>query len=281
MRLDTLYRKGNLILTEAGVPNANLDAWYLMEEAAGVTRSDLYVHPEKELDEEICGTYLDWIERRKERIPLQRILGKQEFMGLEFLVGEQVLIPRQDTEILVETAMQILEDGMQVCDMCTGTGCIAWSLAALSQKEIRVDAVDVSEEAIQIAGANRERLGLDKNLTRVIQSDLFEKVQDRYDVIVSNPPYIRPDVIETLEPEVRDHDPRLALDGGADGLVFYRKIVDRAQDHLKEGGYLFFEIGYDQGDEVSQILADHTFTEIRIIPDLTGLNRVVTGKKMC
>lgn len=282
MRLDVLYRKAVDTLAAAQVPDAKLDAWYLLEAAAGVTRSDLYVHPEREIDPDREALFLKWIGIREKRVPLQRILGEQEFMGISFLVGEEVLIPRQDTEILVEEVLRILKDDDKVLDMCTGTGCIGLSLAALSDKAIHVTCTDISEEALSVAEQNRLRLEVTEGRARILKSDLYaELAGDVFSVIVSNPPYIRPEVIETLEPEVRDHDPRLALDGGPDGLVFYRKITEEAGAHLVNGGQIFFEIGYDQGDEVAGILKQNGFENIRIIPDLTGLNRVVTGTKLC
>jgi release factor glutamine methyltransferase len=215
------------------------------------------------------------IEKRALRIPLQHITGVQEFMGLEFKVNEHTLIPRQDTEILVEEAMRHMCDGMRLLDMCTGSGCILLSLLKYSN-ECEGIGVDISENALVVARENALRLGLDATF---LAGNLFEPVEGRglFDMIVSNPPYIETSVIPTLMPEVREHEPLNALDGSEDGLYFYREIVDKAINYLRKGGYLFFEIGYNQGKAVSKLMCDAGFCQINIIKDYAGLDRVVMG----
>jgi release factor glutamine methyltransferase len=195
-------------------------------------------------------------------------------MGLEFDVSPHVLIPRQDTEILVEEALKLCE-GKKVLDMCTGSGCIIISIAKLG-KSAGVAAVDISAEALNVAKGNAA-----KNEVKVefIESDLFEKVEGDYDIIVSNPPYIRTKVMEELMPEVKDHEPVIALDGSKDGLYFYRKITASLKQHLRSGGTILYEIGYDQGEAVRDILKQEGFTDILVKKDLSGLDRVVTARR--
>ena len=218
--------------------------------------------------------FLQLIEKRAVHIPLQHLTGEQNFMGLDFLVNEHVLIPRQDTEILVEEIMRDLHDGIRILDMCTGSGCILLSLLHYSNDCSGVG-VDVSEDALVVARQNADRLA--EKQAVFIQSDLFEKVEGSFDLIVSNPPYIRSQEIAGLMPEVREHEPHLALDGKDDGLHFYREIIKGAMPHLKRGGQLFFEIGYDQGEAVQALLAANGYTEIAVVKDYAGLDRVVYG----
>ena len=218
--------------------------------------------------------YMALIERRASHIPLQQITGEQEFMGFSFMVNDSVLIPRQDTEILVEEACRRTRPGMRVLDLCTGSGCIIISLAKLCPG-IRAEASDFSGEALQVARENGARLGVQ---IKWHKGDLFSEIQDRYDVIVSNPPYIPTAQIQTLSEEVRLHEPYQALDGKEDGLYFYREIAGRAKHYLKPEGWLLFEIGWDQAPEVKEILKKSGFSEIQVKKDLAGLDRVVSGK---
>jgi release factor glutamine methyltransferase len=232
-------------------------------------------HPEYEVDEEKQEQFEALIAKRSERIPLQHLTGVQNFMGLDFMVNKHVLIPRQDTEILVEEVLRDFHDGVHILDMCTGSGCILLSLLHYSNDTTGVG-VDLSEEALKVAKANADQLGMTERV-KLLHSDLFEAIDETFDLIVSNPPYIRSDVIKTLMPEVRDHDPRMALDGAADGLYFYRKIVEESGNYLKRGGQLFFEIGHDQAEDVSSLMQDHGYKEIEIKKDYAGLDRVVYG----
>jgi release factor glutamine methyltransferase len=224
--------------------------------------------------------YFRLIAERGKRIPLQHLTGVQEFCGLEFVVSPAVLIPRQETELLVLRACGLLEnrEKARVLDLCTGSGCIAVSIAHLLRgrtPEIRMTASDISAEALAVAGENARRNGTDITF---VQSDLFENIEDGFDLIVSNPPYIKSSVIPSLMPEVREHDPAAALDGGEDGLYFYREISRRAPRHLSAGGWLMFEIGFDQAAEVSLLMEKSGFKDITVRKDLSGLVRIVEGR---
>ena len=269
------YERGKRVLAEAGIDEAELDARLLLEHICGTCRNDLLAHGDREVSRQEQVAYLNLLERRGERIPLQYVLGVQDFMGLEFKVNENVLIPRQDTEILVEEALRELHDGMDILDLCTGSGCILISLLRYSNDCTGLG-VDLSEGALAVAEENAEKLLSDKQI-RFLKSDLFEGVNGVYDRIVSNPPYIPGGVIETLMPEVKEHEPLQALDGGEDGLYFYRKITEQCGNYLKPGGMLYFEIGYDQGEAVSGLLSEAGFREIRVVKDYGGLDRVVSG----
>ena len=274
MTLGTLLKQGREILQNAGIAEWDLDAWYLLEYVTGVSRSQYFLDPEREVPQEQEAAYRQMIDKRSTHIPLQHLTGEQEFMGLTFKVNEHVLIPRQDTEILVEEIMRDLHDGIRILDMCTGSGCILLSLLHYSNDCSGVG-VDVSEDALAVARQNADRLA--EKQAVFIQSDLFEKVEGSFDLIVSNPPYIRSQEIAGLMPEVREHEPHLALDGKDDGLHFYREIIKGAMLHLKRGGQLFFEIGYDQGEAVQALLAANGYTEIAVVKDYAGLDRVVYG----
>lgn len=274
-----LLERGTHLLAEAGIEEAGLDAWYLMERATGINRTRYLMDQRLPAPEEGEAQYLDWIEQRTKRIPLQHILGDTEFMGLSFRVNRHVLVPRQDTETLVELVLETQESkgyNKHLLDMCTGSGCIAVSLACLGQFA-SVSAADISEKALEVAREN----ALHNNAeVRFLQSDLFRALDgERYDIIVSNPPYIPSEDIEGLAPEVRDHDPRLALDGGADGLIFYRRLAKEGWDILNSGGLIFWEIGCEQAEDVSELLKAEGYMGIQVIQDLTGKDRVVRARK--
>jgi release factor glutamine methyltransferase len=274
MQYAKLYQIGKEQLQKAGITDAELDARLLLEFICHTDRNALYAHGDQEIEDEKMHDFLQLIEKRAVHIPLQHLTGEQNFMGLDFLVNEHVLIPRQDTEILVEEIMRDLHDGIRILDMCTGSGCILLSLLHYSNDCSGVG-VDVSEDALAVARQNADRLA--EKQAVFIQSDLFEKVEGSFDLIVSNPPYIRSQEIAGLMPEVREHEPHLALDGKDDGLHFYREIIKGAMPHLKRGGQLFFEIGYDQGEAVQALLAANGYTEIAVVKDYAGLDRVVYG----
>ena len=343
---------GKKILKNAGIVEADLDAWYLFEQIFGISRAQYFMcareniagstaqkmtaqeqtgnslESKNALDcvelwlKEKLSAYENTLEKRASRIPLQQILGQQEFMGLTFFVNEHVLIPRQDTETLVELVLNEQKDkNVSILDMCTGSGCIAVSLKKLGGYA-SVEGADISEEALKVAKRNSEEI-LENNdvnndavnsrteqiqnctnltnnqnkqdnseermvseVRRVSQtgvtfrhSDMFSSFREteQFNVIVSNPPYIPSAVIEELEPEVRDHEPRGALDGTADGLCFYRILAEECAKHLTPGGHVYFEIGYDQGAAVKELLDIHGFKDTRVIQDLTGKDRVVCG----
>lgn len=269
-----LYGKGCAALAAAGIEEAALDARLLIEYVCDTTRNDLLVHGERLIEREQEEKYRQLIEKRASRIPLQHLTGNQDFMGLTFRVNEHVLIPRQDTEILVEEVLKELHDGMRILDMCTGSGCILISLLHYSNDCKGVGA-DISEDALAVARENAERLLYGGAV--FVRSDLFENVTGKYDFIVSNPPYIRSDVIPTLMPEVKEHEPVQALDGAEDGLYFYRRIVSEGRAYLVRGGKLYFEIGHDQAEAVSELMRDAGFLEITVVKDYAGLDRVVYG----
>lgn len=275
MTLQELFRAGAARLVAADIPDGKLDARLLLEHVCGVSRSDILAHGDRECGEEKTQEYLELIGRRCERIPLQQLTGQQDFMGLSFLVNENVLIPRQDTEILVEEILRDLHGGSRILDMCTGSGCILISLLRYSNFCEGVG-VDISGKALEVARANAARLVPEEKVT-FLESDLFEGVTGRFDILVSNPPYIPSAVVDTLMPEVSEHEPRLALDGCEDGLFFYRKIIENAPEHLYGGAGVFFEIGYDQGESVAALLRDAGFTQVRVVKDYAGLDRVVCG----
>ena len=343
---------GKKILKNAGIVEADLDAWYLFEQIFGISRAQYFMcareniagstaqkmtaqeqtgnslESKNALDcvelwlKEKLSAYENTLEKRASRIPLQQILGQQEFMGLTFFVNEHVLIPRQDTETLVELVLNEQKDkNISILDMCTGSGCIAVSLKKLGGYA-SVEGADISEEALKVAKRNSEEI-LENNdvnndavnsrteqiqnctnltnnqnkqdnseermvseVRRVSQtgvtfrhSDMFSSFREteQFNVIVSNPPYVPSAVIEELEPEVRDHEPRGALDGTADGLCFYRILAEECAKHLTPGGHVYFEIGYDQGMAVKELLDNHGFKDTRVIQDLTGKDRVVCG----
>ena len=343
---------GKKILKNAGIAEVDLDAWYLFEEIFGISRAQYFLCARENIVgstaqkiavqeqhgdllesgnalecaelwlKEKLSVYESALKKRAARIPLQQIIGRQEFMGLTFFVNEHVLIPRQDTETLVELVLNEQKDkNVSILDMCTGSGCIAVSLKKLGGYA-SVEGADISEEALKVAKRNSEEILENSDVNNDAVSSRTEQIQnctnltnnqnkqdnseermvsevrtvpqtgvifrlsdmfsafsetERFNVIVSNPPYIPSAVIEELEPEVRDHEPRGALDGTADGLYFYRILAEECAKHLTPGGYVYFEIGYDQGAAVKELLDIHGFKDTRVIQDLTGKDRVVCG----
>lgn len=275
------FEAGKRTLADAGISEDELDARLLLEFVCGTDRNTLLVHPGREVSGEEWARFFELTRKRAMHTPLQQLTGEQSFMGLDFQVNQNVLIPRQDTEILVEEALKELHDGYDILDMCTGSGCILISLLRYSN-DCHGVGVDLSEAALDVAKSNAERLLAEKTEEGrepavFLQSNLFEKVEGQFDLLVSNPPYIRTDEIETLMPEVRDHEPRMALDGEADGLFFYRKIVEECPAYLKRGGTILFEIGFDQAEEVKALMEQGGFHEIRVVKDYAGNDRVVVG----
>jgi len=274
MQYREIYRQGVSALKEAGIEEASLDARLLLEEICGTDRTALYAHGEMEPDKEQEKRYLEKIGLRAKRIPLQHILGKTEFMGLAFQINGDVLCPRPDTEVLVEEVMRHLHDDMRILDIGTGSGCILLSLLHYSNG-CQGTGADVSEKALRVARENAKKLSIERAC--FVKSDLFENITGQFEIIVSNPPYIKSGDIEFLMPEVRDHDPRAALDGGEDGLFFYRKITEGAKGYLPGGGMLFYEIGCEQGEAVRRIMEEQGFREVEVLKDFSGLDRVAFG----
>ena len=281
MQYGKLYEEGTRILADAGIEEreAKLDARFLLEHVCGTTLQTLLLNKERPVSAEEEGAYRELIAQRRERVPLSYITGKRDFMGLTFEVTRDVLIPEQDTENLAEEIMRHLCGGERILDLCTGSGCILLSLLSYSNGTTGVG-TDLSGKALEIAARNAERMGLLER-TAWRQGDLFEAVSgdEKFDLIVSNPPYIKSEVIPSLAAEVSVYEPRLALDGGEDGLYFYRKIIPGSVSRLVTGGMLFLEIGSDQAEEVSALMRDAGFYEVRTIRDYGGNDRIVCGIK--
>lgn len=273
MNFREAIEKGEQVLQLAGIDDAKTDAWLLLAMVCKINRTYYYVHMDEELTIEQTKEYENVLKKRAERVPLQYITGDQEFMGLPFKVTPAVLIPRQDTETLVEEALKVITPGMKVLDMCTGSGCI---LISILKNTVNVEGhgFDISKQALNVAKENARLNGVDASFER---SDLFEMVTDVYDVIVSNPPYIPTEVIGGLQPEVAQYEPMQALDGKEDGLFFYRKIVKECRKYLTENGKILFEIGHDQGAAVAEMLTYAGFSEVKVVKDLAGNDRVVIG----
>lgn len=277
-----LYEEGRRILEQAGLPDAALDARFLLEEVCGTNLQTLLVFPEKKVTEEEVNQYRAFIQRRKDREPTAMILGEWDFMGLTFRLNKSTLIPEQDTEVLVETALEELkrrglgEAPLRILDLCTGSGCILLSLLH-ELRNVGGLGTDLSEEALEAARENAVRLGLQERAA-FRRGDLWEPVGDeRFDLIVSNPPYVPTEVIPTLEPEVRCGEPYAALDGGEDGLVFYRRIMREAAGHLKPSGIIIVESGFDEAPQIAALMQDQKLRGIRTVKDYGGLDRVVLG----
>ncbi len=274
MNYKSAYEFGIKELEKAGIIEAKLDARLLLERICDTDHSALIAHPDRELTEKELSEFKEFIGRRVKREPVAYILGQWEFMGLSFDVSGDVLIPEQDSEFLVEEALRHLEDGMKFLDLCTGSGCIALSILNFTNDTNAV-CTDISSKALLMARKNADKLGLSERVT-FDETDLFPLNEEKVDLIVSNPPYIASSVIETLAPEVKDYEPRLALDGDADGLSFYRRIVDKAPSYLYSSGYLIMEIGYDQADEVRNLLLENgRYHEIEVVKDFSGNDRVI------
>lgn len=283
-----LLTQGIQLLMNAGIEEARLDAWLLLEYTADISRAWYYAHPESEVNEEIVSEYLSLCQKRAEHIPLQHLTHQACFMGYDFYVDERVLVPRQDTEVLAEEALHQLRNirNPRILDMCTGSGCLLLSLL-MELPDATGTGVDISEAALAVAERNRKNLELEKRAV-LVQSDTFSgdyfqknsgNISLEYDMLISNPPYIPTEDIGKLMEEVCFHDPVLALDGREDGLYFYRRITEQAGKYLKPGGWLMYEIGCEQGTDVSAIMQGEGFTEVTVKKDLAGLDRVVIGKK--
>lgn len=260
-------------LMKSSIADAKNDAWLLLAMACRIDHTYYYVHMDEEMDEEQYHSYEVLIDKRCERVPLQYITGEQEFMGIPFHVNSSVLIPRQDTETLVEEALKRLKPGQRVLDLCTGSGCVLISIMK-NCPNIEGWGYDISKQALAVAKDNARINDVQAIFEK---SDLYENVMDRFDMIVSNPPYIPTETILTLMPEVCEFEPMIALDGKEDGLYFYRKIIAGAKDYLHPGGKLLLEIGHDQGAAVSKMMHYAGFTDVQVIQDLARNDRVVYG----
>lgn len=282
MTYSEAYQSIRTRLERAGVGEAAVDAGYLVEFASGLSGADYLLRRDETMPEEQYRILDGAASRRESREPLQYITGSQEFMGLPFICSKGCLIPRLDTEILAEKAIaaigayrrQTNTQIVRVLDLCTGSGCVIISAAKLAAP-VEAVGVDLSGDALDVARRNAAANGVEVGF---VQSDLYEGVDGIFDIITANPPYVETELIGTLMPEVSEFEPHLALDGGSDGLVFYRKIAAGAPEYLRGGGRLLFEIGDTQGAAVSAIMADAGFDDVHVYKDLAGLDRVVAGQ---
>ena len=275
-------RYGTRVLKQADIDNPDYDALELFLYVTGIDRTRYLINATDELDNESLKKYIGYITQRSHHVPLQHIIGYTYFYGRKYIVNKHVLVPRQDTEVLVDEVAKLTNADSRVLDMCTGSGCIIISLASSGHTQRGAHGavgVDISFDALEVAKTNRDINNVP--YVELIQSDMFGALEDsgmKFDVIVSNPPYIPTKVIKGLDEEVRLHDPVLALDGDEDGLKFYRTITDKAGNYLVKGGYLCYEIGYDQAHDVSDILSSCGYNDIKVIKDLAGLDRVVIAR---
>ncbi len=276
-----MCHNGAAILADAGITDAEYDSFALLEYITGMDRTAYILNGSKSVPEDITERYDAVIDRRSSHIPLQHITGQAWFYGRSFNVNSDVLVPRQDTEVLVSEALKVINAKDSVLDMCTGSGCIIITLA-LEKKLGRALGADISEAALKVASGNREKLGADD--VTFVKSNIFSDInvndEELFDVIVSNPPYIATGEIETLTEEVRIHDPYIALDGLEDGLHFYREITQQSLNYIKSGGWLLYEIGCTQAHDVSDIMSEYGYSNIKVIKDLAGLDRVVMGQRL-
>ena len=274
MEYSKLYEFGCLQLKAADISDWKTDARLLLEYACGTDFNFLYTNPDFEVSNDKETLYKEYIDKRLTHVPVQHITGTQCFMGLDFKVTKDVLVPRPDTEILVEEVLKDLHDGMRILDMCTGSGCILLSLLKYSN-DCMGQGIDISPAALKVARKNAEKLGISS--AEFIESDLFQNVSGRFDILVSNPPYIKTSEIEGLMPEVSKYDPFIALDGHEDGVYFYKKILEGAGGFLNRGSLIAFEIGNDEGEAVSGLMKEAGLKNIEVIKDYGGNDRVVKG----
>ena len=274
MTFEEAWSHGKLVLQSVGILEYELDSWYLLEYLFKIDKSWYYLHSSEKMPEEKVQEYELLLKKRSERVPLQYITGSQEFMGLNFKVNSNVLIPRQDTETLVEEALKICQPGMEILDLGTGSGCIVISLMK-NAHGMTATGSDISKQALLVA---KENARLHEVEIEWVRSNLYENISGRFDLIVSNPPYIPQEDILGLMPEVRDFEPVGALDGGVDGLDFYRQIIAQGKDYLNKDGYLYLEIGYDQGPAVTNMMCAAGYRDVAVVRDLAHQERVVKGR---
>lgn len=278
--IEELINTGTKTLKDNGIDTARLDAELLLGDVIEKDRLYLITHKEETVPQKQCDAFFDMIEKRRKKMPVKYILSKCEFMGIDLHVEEGVLIPRDDTELLVEEVLKNIgeDEEKHVCDLCCGSGAIGISLAHL-RKNIKVDVLDYYPIPEKVTLINIEKHNLQDRVS-FIKSDLLEvsiKNSNKYDIIVSNPPYIEEEEIEKLMDDVQKYEPHTALSGGTDGLDFYRKIVSQSHEVLKESGILAFEIGYNQGEAVKSLMEEADFKEVRVIKDFASLDRIVIG----
>lgn len=265
---------GKAFLESSHITDYESDAWVLFSYCVNMNRTEYIMKMNDEAPDCIKQAYEVLLTKRAKGMPVQYLTGTQSFYGYDFFVNKHVLIPRSDTEVLVYEVLKLAKKNAVVLDLCTGSGCIAIS-TKLERPDLEVCASDISDDALTIAKLNADYNNADVTF---YQGDLFKAVNEKYDVIISNPPYIETAEIEKLEANVKDFEPRTALDGGISGLDFYEKIFSEAPDYLNKGGFIAVEIGYNQGEALENIARENGFEEIRVIKDLSGLDRVVTAR---
>jgi release factor glutamine methyltransferase len=279
-----LLRDAIGVLSEAGLPTAHQDGEWLLADLLGVRRFDLYLNPERPVPASVAERYREMVKRRRDGEPLQQILGWEEFRGARLRVTPDVLIPRQETELLVEWALELLDrlgDQQLAVDLGTGSGAIACALA-LAAPRLRVVGVDTSPDALSVAEGNVKTLGLESRVM-LLAGDLFEPLGEELrgtaDLVIANPPYIPTGEISKLPPEVREREPRAALDGGQDGMVFHRRIIAEAPRHLKPGGWLLMEIGEGQSGPLAEAMRRGGLEEVQVRRDFRGIERMIGGRR--
>lgn len=281
-QISEVLKEGISILDEHNKKESRLDARLLLEYTLNCDRVYLLINNNKEISEELYSNYIEYINYRASGKPLQHIMGKQQFMGLDFIVNKDVLIPRRETEELVELVINIIDNNniKIVMDVGTGSGCIPISLRH-KYNNIRFIGIDYSKKALEIASQNAVLNNIDD--IRWIESNIFNNVDNKYvnniDLITSNPPYIPTKEIDTLMSEVKNHEPKMALDGGEDGLYFYKEISKQGYRYLKDGGYIVYEVGHNQCSEIVGILREYKYKDISYKKDLSGINRIVFARK--
>lgn len=281
MEINQLIRIGVDRIKGRQYGNAVLEATLLLGKLMNVDKVHIYTHGKEQVPDEIVNKFLEAIEKRSKGYPIQYIIKEKEFMGLNFYIEEGVLIPRPDTEIIVEYILEYIDkrhsqEQINILDIGIGSGAIGLSIAYY-KKNVHVCGVDISHKALEVANINKDRFNLSN--VKLIKSDLFEKIseEEKFHIIVSNPPYIPTEDMESLQEEVKNYEPRTALDGGKEGMDFYRRIIPESKNYLKEEGLLIFEIGYHQAKDVSHIMIENGFKDIKILKDLQGLDRAVLG----
>jgi release factor glutamine methyltransferase len=282
MELNQLLQRGVDLIKDRPYTNPILESTLLLSELLNVDKIYIYTHGRDKVSEPIVDKFLELMGKRAQGYPIQYILNKKEFMGLDFYIEEGVLIPRPDTEILVEYVLEYIDnkyrdESINILDLGIGSGAIALSIA-YHRRNANIYGVDFQDIPLKVAKINMERFKLEN--VNLYKGDLFQALEGlnlKFHIIASNPPYIPKEDIDTLQEEVKDYEPREALDGGEDGLKFYRKIIPKSKEYLTEKGLLIFEIGYDQSKLVMNMMIDEGFTNIKVLKDLQGLDRVVLG----
>ncbi|GAA0125897.1 peptide chain release factor N(5)-glutamine methyltransferase [Clostridium sp. CTA-19] len=282
MKIAQLLTKGYDILKKNSIESYMIDTQLLLCNVLKVDKLYIMINRDKDIENEKVEKFLEFIKLRSEKMPIKYILGETEFMGINLNVKEGVLIPRPDTEILVEECIKIIENNnlKDICDLCCGSGAIGLSIA-YHTKNTNINLYDISSDAIEVTGDNIKKLNMDERchleFSNLLEKSILNKIE--FDMIVSNPPYIRRDVIPNLMDDVKNYEPHLALDGGEDGLIFYRKIAKQSKNVLRNNGYIAFEIGHDQKEAVMEILEIEGFSKVYSLKDLYENDRVVIGQK--